>query len=45
MVQKHLTYKEMTNLGCFYTPQKFIDKLVDMIKINVTDYTKYIFLD
>ena len=45
MVQKHLTYKEMTNLGCFYTPQKFVDKLIDMIKINVTDYTKYIFLD
>lgn len=45
MVQKHLTYKEMTDFGCFYTPQKFVDKLIEMIKENVPNYSKYIFLD
>lgn len=45
MVQKHLTYKEMTDLGCFYTPQKFVDKLIEMIKLNISDYNKYTYLD
>lgn len=45
MVQKHLSYAEMTDLGCFYTPQKFVDKLIGMIKKHVTDYDKYTFLD
>ena len=45
MEQQHLTYKEMTDFGCFYTPQKFIDKLIDMIKLNINDYDKYIYLD
>lgn len=45
MIQKHLTYKEMTNYGCFYTPQKFVDNLINKIKENVSDYEKFIFLD
>lgn len=45
MVQQHLSYKEMTDWGCFYTPQKFVDKLISMIKSNVYDYDKYTYLD
>ena len=45
MVQKHLTYKEMTNYGCFYTPQKFVDNLIEKIKNNIPNYKDYIFLD
>lgn len=45
MVQQHLTYKEMTNYGCFYTPQKFVDKLIDMIKQNIENYQDFIYLD
>lgn len=45
MVQQHLSYKEMTDLGCFYTPQKFVDKLIEIIKSNISDYNKYVFLD
>lgn len=45
MIQKHLSYKDMTDLGCFYTPQKFVDKLIDMIKSNIDNYKEYIFLD
>lgn len=45
MVQQHLTYKEMTDLGCFYTPQKFVNRLIDIIKLNVNNYSEYIFLD
>ena len=45
MVQKHLTYQEMTNYGCFYTPQKFVDNLIDKIKNNVVDYKKFTFID
>lgn len=31
----------MTNLGCFYTPDKFVDVLLDMVKkeINTKDWT------
>ena len=45
MVQQHLSYKEMTDFGCFYTPQKFVDKLINMIKTNVHDYKEYTYLD
>lgn len=45
MVQTHLDYKEMTDFGCFYTPQKFVDKLINMIKINISNYEDYIYLD
>ena len=45
MVQQHLSYEEMTNLGCFYTPQKFVDKLIAIVKANVPDYDKHVFLD
>lgn len=45
MVQKHLTYKDMTNYGCFYTPQKFVDNLIEKIKNHVPDYNQYFFLD
>ena len=45
MVQKHLSYKEMTDYGCFYTPQKFIDNLIEKIYKNVLDYEDFYFLD
>ena len=45
MIQQHLSYKEMTDFGCFYTPQKFVYKLIDMIKENVCDHEEYIYLD
>ena len=34
MEQLHLSYKEMTNLGSFYTPEVYVDKLIKMIKIK-----------
>lgn len=45
MVQEHLTYQEMTNFGCFYTPKKFVNHLFDKITKNVQDYNDFIFLD
>lgn len=45
MVQNHLSYQEMTNLGCFYTPEKFVDKIIQMIKNKIPDYQNYTFLD
>lgn len=45
MVQKHLSYEEMTNLGCFYTPEKFVDKLIELVKSNITNYNQYVFAD
>lgn len=45
MVQKHLSYQEMTNYGCFYTPQKFVNNLIDKIKKNVSNYKEFTFLD
>jgi predicted RNA methylase len=45
MVQEHLTYKQMTNLGCFYTPTKFVDVLAEMIKKNIEEYQNYILID
>ena len=45
MVQKHLSYSDMTNLGCFYTPEKFINKTIELIKNNITNLQKYYFVD
>lgn len=45
MVQTHLTYQEMTNYGCFYTPQKFVDDLICKIKNNISEYSNFTFLD
>lgn len=45
MVQRHLSYEEMTEYGCFYTPQKFVDKLIEMIKLNVCGFENYTYLD
>lgn len=45
MVQKHLSYREMTNYGCFYTPQKFVDNLIGKIKYYIQNYNEFIFLD
>lgn len=45
MIQKHLSYKEMTDFGCFYTPQEYVDVLIEMIKLNVLSYDKYVYLD
>ncbi len=45
MVQKHLTYQEMTDYGCFYTPQRFIDNLIQKIKNNIPSYRDFVFLD
>lgn len=45
MVQQHLSYEAMTDLGCFYTPQKFVDKLIEIVQRNVADYKQYTYLD
>ena len=45
MDQRHLSYKEMTDLGCFYTPDGFVTALINMIKSNVADYGDYVYLD
>lgn len=45
MVQKHLTYKEMTDNGCFYTPTKFVLKTIELIKENVPNYENFVYLD
>ncbi len=45
MVQQHLTYNEMTDYGCFYTPQPFIDNLINMIETNVLHPDEYTYLD
>lgn len=45
MVQKHLTYEQMTDFGCFYTPKKFVDLLVEKIKYNISNYKDFVFID
>ncbi len=45
MVQQHLSYEEMTNLGGFYTPQRFINNLIRKIKKNVPNYKNFTFFD
>lgn len=45
MPQNHLTYKEMTDFGCFYTPEVFVQNLIDKIKHNISDYDDYFYLD
>lgn len=45
MVPKHLTYKEMTNYGCFYTPKKFVDKMIDLIKRNIKNHKDFVYID
>ena len=45
MVQQHLSYEAMTDLGCFYTPQKFVDKLIEIVQRNIVDYKQYTYLD
>ena len=45
MVQKHLSYQEMTNYGCFYTPQRFVNNLIEKIKYNIKNYNEFVFLD
>ncbi len=45
MYQQHLTYKEMTNYGCFYTPDKFVNDLIEKILKNVVSINDYVFID
>ncbi len=45
MVQTHLSYKEMTDLGCFYTPQRFVDNLIGKIKNHIPHLDRFYFLD
>lgn len=45
MDQKHLTYKEVTNFGCFYTPIYFVNALFSMLENEVIDFKEYIIID
>ncbi|MBN1215185.1 MAG: SAM-dependent methyltransferase [Candidatus Lokiarchaeota archaeon] len=45
MDQKHLTYKEVTNLGCYYTPPLFVNKLLKMLNLEVIDFSNYTIID
>jgi hypothetical protein len=43
--QKHLTYREVTNLGCFYTPPSFVNKLLSMLERKVNSLAEYTIID
>lgn len=43
--QKHLTFSQMANSGCYYTPHKFVSYLIELIKKNVPDYEKATLID
>ncbi|MGI6228158.1 MAG: rRNA adenine N-6-methyltransferase family protein [Christensenellales bacterium] len=45
MIQQHLTYKEMTDFGCFYTPQRFVNIVHDMIYRNIKNTEEYVLID
>ena len=45
IVQKHLSYQSMTDYGCFYTPQKFVDHLIKKIKSYIPDFKNFVYLD
>jgi hypothetical protein len=45
MMQQHLSYADMTNYGCFYTPEKFVDNLIEKIKNNILNFNKYKIID
>lgn len=45
MVQQHLSYKEMTDNGCFYTPKKFVLKTIELIQKNIVNHDEYTYLD
>lgn len=45
MTQNHLSYEEMTNLGGFYTPDKFVDHLIEKLHKNIKGIKNYCFID
>lgn len=45
MEQNHLSKNDMTNLGCFYTPEKFINKIIEMADRNLKNAENYTFVD
>lgn len=45
MAKNHLSYQEMTNLGGFYTPQKFVDHLIEKLHKNIKCLKNYCFID
>lgn len=45
MDQKHLTYREVTNFGCFYTPLNFVSKLLSMLERKVKNLAGYTIID
>lgn len=45
MTQNHLSYEEMTNLGGFYTPEKFVDHLIKKLHKNIKQIKNYRFID
>lgn len=45
MEQNHLSKNDMTNLGCFYTPEKFINRIIEMADRNVKNAENYTFVD
>lgn len=45
MIQNHLSYEAMTNYGCFYTPEKFVDNLIAKIKTHIPNYNDFYFMD
>lgn len=45
MEQNHLSKNDMTNLGCFYTPERFINKIIEMADRNVKNAENYTFVD
>ena len=45
MDQKHLKYKEVTNLGCFYTPPCYVNKLLGMLSNEIENINDFIIID
>ena len=45
MVQSHLTYEQMTDFGCFYTPPRIVSLLINKIKLNIPNYKQFTFVD
>jgi len=45
MDQRHLTYHEVTNHGCFYTPLFYVNKLLSMLEKEVIDFSEYTIID
>lgn len=45
MDQVHLSYKQVTNLGSYYTPVVFVDRLLKMVEDEIKNLSEYTIID